>query len=89
MLRAGRPSEARTAAMTRSVEDFAFKMMTKVFNGKDTAPMAIEMLIKAGSFDLGPKGKRIEEPAEWSDTKILEKAKLILNDKGPAGKFDD
>ena len=44
---------------------------------------------KAGSFDLGPKGSRIEEPAEWSDAKILDKAKLILSDKGPAGKFDD
>jgi len=82
------PKEVRER-MSRAVEEFAYKMMTEVFNGKDTAPLAIEMLIKSGSFDLGPKGNRIEEPAEWSDANILEKAKLILSDKGPSGKFDD
>ena len=82
------PKEVRER-MTRAVEDFAFKMMAEVFNGKETAPLALEMLIKAGSFDLGPKGSRIEEPAEWTDAKILEKAELIQSDKGPAGKFDD
>jgi fructose-bisphosphate aldolase class II len=82
------PKEVRER-MTRAVEDFAFKMMTEVLNGRDTADAAIEMILKAGSFDLGPKGARIEEPAEWTDAKILEKAKLIDSDKGPAGKFDD
>jgi fructose-bisphosphate aldolase class II len=82
------PKEVRER-MTRAVEEFAYKMMAEVLNGKDTAPLAIEMLIKAGSFDLGPKGSRIEDPAEWSDAKILEKAKLITSDKGPSGKFDD
>ena len=75
--------------MTRGVEDFAYKMMTEVLNGRDTAQSAVEMILTAGSFDLGPKGSRIEEPAEWSDAKILEKARLIQSDKGPAGKFDD
>ncbi len=82
------PKEVRER-MTRAVEDFAFKMMTEVLNGRDTADAAIEMILKAGSCDLGPKGARIEEPAEWTDAKILEKAKLIDSDKGPAGKFDD
>jgi len=75
--------------MTGGVEDFAYKMMTEVLNGQDTAQSALEMILKAGSFDLGCKGSRIEEPAEWSDAKILEKALLIHSDKGPAGKFDD
>lgn len=82
------PKEVRER-MTRAVEDFAFKMMTEVFNGRDTADAAIGMIIKAGSFDLGPKGARIEDPAEWTEANILEKAKLIDSDKGPAGKFDD
>jgi fructose-bisphosphate aldolase class II len=82
------PKEIRER-MTRGVEDFAYKMMTEVLNGQDTAQSAVEMILTAGSFDLGPKGSRIEEPAEWSDAKILEKARLIQSDKGPAGKFDD
>ncbi|MGA2151109.1 MAG: class II fructose-bisphosphate aldolase [Geobacteraceae bacterium] len=82
------PKEVRER-MTRGVEDFAYKMMTEVLNGRDTAQSAVEMILTAGSFDLGPKGSRIEEPDEWSDAKILEKARLIQGDKGPAGKFDD
>jgi len=82
------PKEVRER-MTRAVEDFAFKMMSEVLNGGDTADLAIETILKAGSCDLGPKGERIEDPAEWTDAKILEKAKLIVSDKGPAGKFED
>jgi fructose-bisphosphate aldolase class II len=82
------PKEVRER-MTRAVEDFACKMMSDVLNGRDTADLAIETILKAGSCDLGPKGERIEDPAEWTDAKILEKAKLIVSDKGPAGKFED
>jgi fructose-bisphosphate aldolase class II len=82
------PKEVRER-MTQAVEDFACKMMTDVLNGGDTADSAIEMILKAGSCDLGPKGGRIEDPAEWTDAKILEKASLIVSDKGPAGKFED
>ena len=38
---------------------------------------------------LGPKAGRIDDPAEWSEAKILERAKSINSDKGPAGDFDD
>ena len=41
------PKEVRER-MTRAVEDFAYKMMAEVLNGKDTAPLAMEMLIKGG-----------------------------------------
>jgi len=64
-------------------------MITTVFNSRDTAPLAIEALLKAGSYDLGPKGSRIEEPAQWTDAKIVERAKAINSDKGPAGNFED
>jgi fructose-bisphosphate aldolase, class II len=75
--------------MSRGVEEFACKMMSEVLNGRDTAPLAVEAILKAGSYDLGAKGSRIQNPSDWSDEKITEKAGLIQSDKGPAGKFDD
>jgi fructose-bisphosphate aldolase class II len=75
--------------MCRGVEEFAYKMMTRVFNAKDTAPLAIEAILASGSFDLGPKAGRIEDPAEWTDAKIVERAKTLGSDKGAQGDFDD
>jgi len=82
------PAEIR-GRMCKGVEEFAFKMMTQVFNAKDTAPLALEAILKAGSFDLGPKSGRIEDPAEWTEEKIVERAKALSTDKGAAGDFDD
>jgi fructose-bisphosphate aldolase class II len=82
------PKEIRNR-MVKKVEDFAYKMMTEVFNSQDTAPLAIEAILKAGSYDLSPKGTRIENPAEWTESKIIERASRLGSDKGPAGKFDD
>jgi fructose-bisphosphate aldolase class II len=75
--------------MSRRVEDFAYSMMVDVFNATDTAPLALETIIKAGSYDLGPKASRIEDPAEWTPEKIAERAKTLTGDKGPAGNFED
>ena len=82
------PKEIRDR-MVKRVEDFAYKMMTEVFNSQDTAPLAIEAILKAGSYDLGPKGTRVEKPEEWTESKITERASRLGSDKGPAGKFDD
>lgn len=82
------PKEIRDR-IVEQVEAFAYKMMTEVFNSKDTAPFAIEAILKAGSHDLGPKVGRMEDPAEWAESKIIEKASRLASDKGPAGKFDD
>jgi len=82
------PREIRER-MVRRVEDFAYKMMTEVFNARDTAPLAIEAILKAGCSDLGPKVSRMEDPAEWSEEKILAKAASLTSDKGPSGNFDD
>jgi fructose-bisphosphate aldolase class II len=82
------PREVRDR-MAEAVEEFAYKMMTGVFNSQDTAPLAIEMILKAGSCDLGPKVARIEDPSGWTESKIAEKAARIGSDKGPTGKFDD
>ena len=47
------------------------------------------MPLNAGSFDLGAKGKRIENPSDWTESEILRKGGLIQSDKGPDGDFDD
>jgi len=75
--------------MAKRVEEFAYKMFTEVFNATDTAPLAIETILKAGSHDVGPRAGRIEDPAHWTEAHIIEAAKNIGGDKGPAGNFDD
>ncbi|MGP8196137.1 MAG: ketose-bisphosphate aldolase, partial [Syntrophobacteraceae bacterium] len=39
------------------------------------APLGIEAILKAGSYDLGPKSTRIEDPALWTEDQIREMAK--------------
>ncbi len=82
------PKEIRER-MERDVEDFVYNLLVDVFNAKDTAPLALETILEAGSYDIGPKAKRIEDPSEWTEEKIREKAKAITSDKGPSGDFDD
>jgi fructose-bisphosphate aldolase class II len=82
------PKEIRDR-MVKEVETFAYKMMIEVFNSQNTAPLAIEAMLKAGSYDLGPKVTRMEDPAEWTENKIIERASRLGSDKGSAGKFDD
>jgi len=84
----GQPADVRDR-MAKRVEDFVYNILVSVFNAKDTAPLAVEAILKAGSYDLGPKGKKIENPADWTPAKITEKAKLLDGDKGAAGNFDD
>jgi hypothetical protein len=71
------------------VEDFVYRLLTEVFNAGDTAPLAIEAILEAGSHDLGPKAARTEDPAEWTEEKIRAAAAKIDADKGPEGDFDD
>jgi fructose/tagatose bisphosphate aldolase len=75
--------------MAKRVEDFTYNLLTEVFNAKDTASLAIDAVLKSGSCDLGPKVDRTENPDEWTEGKIKEKAKMIQSDKGAAGNFDD
>jgi fructose-bisphosphate aldolase class II len=84
----GLPREIRER-MAKGVEDFVYELLTKVFNAQDTAPLAIEAVLKAGSYDLGPKAQRIENPADWTEQKIKERASKLHGDKGPKGNFED
>ena len=83
------PREIRER-MAKGVEDFVYHLLVDVFNAKDTAPLAIEEILKAGSYDLGPKAERIEDPSEWTEEKIREKAKLLAKEEQTAqGDYDD
>ncbi len=75
--------------METRVESFVYNMLVNVFNAQDTADVAIETILEANSFDPGPKTKRIENPAEWTPEKIIERATFIESDKGPEGDFED
>ncbi|MFH2218045.1 MAG: class II fructose-bisphosphate aldolase [Pseudomonadota bacterium] len=84
----GQPTGIR-ARMAKRVEDFIYNMLVNVLGAEDTAPLAVEAIIEAGTFDPGPKAARIEDPDEWTPQKIVQKAALIVTDKGPEGDFDD
>lgn len=75
--------------MSKRVEDFAYDMLVSVFNAENTAPLTIEAINDAGSYDPGPKIRRIENPDDWTPDKIKEKAAAIHSDKGSKGNFDD
>ncbi len=75
--------------MARRVEDFVYTLLVDVFNATDTADYAKNILVEAGSYDLGPKVGTLELAEEWSVEKIREKAALLDTDKGPEGDFDD
>jgi fructose-bisphosphate aldolase, class II len=82
------PKEIRDR-MVRRVENFVYNMLVNVLNAKDTAPITIEAICQAKSFEAGAKAKRLENPAEWTPEKIKEKAAMITGDKGATGNFDD
>ncbi len=84
----GLPRDVRER-MAKGVEDFVYELLTNVFNASDTAPLAIDAILKADSYDPGPKATRIEDPSEWTENQIHERASKLNVDKGPAGDFDD
>ena len=84
----GQPAAIR-ARSAKAVEDFVYHLLTEVFNAADTAPLGIEAILAAGSYDLGHKAERIEDPADWTTEKIRERAKTLCKEEGPEGDFDD
>ena len=84
----GQSAEVRDRMASR-VEDFVHNMLVNVLNTEDTAPLAVEAILNAGSYDAGPKAQRVEDPADWTTEKIIQRAATIESDKGPEGDFDD
>ncbi|OQX20997.1 MAG: ketose-bisphosphate aldolase [Desulfobacteraceae bacterium IS3] len=75
--------------MSKRVEDFVYNMMIKIFNAQDTADIAVDAILKTGTYDPGPKAARIENPSEWTPEKIVQRAASLSGDKGAKGNFDD
>ncbi len=84
----GQPKAVRER-MIKRVEEFIYNMLINVFNAKDTASLAINAILEAGTYDPGPKASQIENPDEWTSEKIVQRAATIVSDKGPEGDFDD
>ncbi len=84
----GQPKEIKER-MSKRVEEFIYKMLVNVFNAQDTAPIVISSILDSGTYDPGPKTKRLEDPVEWTTEKIVKKAESIITGKGPKGNFDD
>ncbi len=82
------PMEIRKR-MAGRVEEFVYHLLTDVLNTKDTAPIVIEAILEAGSYDPGPKATRIEDPKDWTPEKIAARAASAQQGKAPAGSFDD
>ncbi len=75
--------------MSKRVEEFVYNILTKVFNAEGTATLAKELILRAGSYDLGPKGRQLENPKEWTKDLIVERAQSLDVNKGSEGNFDD
>ncbi len=84
----GQARDVRERMSTR-VEEFVYNILVNVFNAEDTAEIAKDIIMETGSHDLGPKADRIEDPEEWTTEKIIERAKTLDVNTGPAGDFDD
>jgi fructose-bisphosphate aldolase class II len=84
----GQPREIRER-MVKGVEDFVYDLLINVFNAQDTAPLAIDVILNGNSFVIKPKAERIDDPADWTEDKIRERASEILSNKGSEGNFDD
>ncbi len=80
------PAEIRER-IEQGVEDFMYNLLVNVMNAGDTAPLAYEVILEAGSHDLGPKSDRIENPAEWTEEKY--RSRVVDRDRGPEGDFED
>jgi fructose/tagatose bisphosphate aldolase len=84
----GQPRAIRER-MVQRVEDFVYNLLVTVFNAQDSAPLGIKAILEKGSYDMGAKVGRIEDPAQWTGEKIARKAASLGGDKGPEGDFDD
>lgn len=75
--------------MAGGVEAFVYSMLTEVFNAADTAPLAIQAILEAGSYDLKEKAGQIEDPEQWTASKIRERALELKREGNRKGDFDD
>ncbi len=84
----GQPREIRQR-MEDDVQRFVHHLLINVFNAQDTAETALDNILRAESFDMGPKASTLEDSTAWTEEKLRERAGSINADKGPEGDFDD
>ncbi|MGV1098659.1 class II fructose-bisphosphate aldolase [Thiovibrio sp. JS02] len=84
----GQPRAIRER-MAKRVEEFVHNLLVNVFNAQDTAPLAVAAILQKGTYDMGAKIDRLEDPANWSAAMIAKRAASLDSDKGPQGDFDD
>ena len=84
----GQPVEIRERMADR-VENFVYHLLMDIFNADDTAELGIARILEAGQYDIGTTASRQEDPVEWTNEKIIERAQSLDTDKGPEGDFDD
>jgi len=82
------PREIRDR-MVAAVEEFVYGLLTRVFNATGTGSLGVEAILDAGSYDLGSKVRRIEDPSEWTPEKAAARATTLFKEDSPAGNFDD
>jgi fructose/tagatose bisphosphate aldolase len=84
----GQQREVRERMISR-VEKFAQNMIVNVFNAADTAPLVIQAILTAESYDPGPKVGKIDDPSDWTPEKIVSKAAVFASKETVEGDFDD
>ncbi len=82
------PREVRERMVT-AVETFVYGLLTDVFNATGTGSLGVDAILAAGSYDLGPKGQRTEDPAQWTPEKAAARATTLFKEDAPEGNFDD
>ena len=75
--------------ITEGVSDFVYRLLTEVFNAKESADIALELILEKGSYDMGFKTTKKEDPADWTVEEIRKRASQFSSDHGKAGDYDD
>jgi fructose-bisphosphate aldolase class II len=75
--------------MIAAVEEFVYGLLTDVFNAAGTGTLGLDAILAAGSYDMGPKASRTENPAEWTREKSIARAVTLHKQDSPGGRFDD
>ena len=75
--------------MIAGVEEFVYGLLTDVFNAAGTGTLGLDAILAAGSYDMGPKASRTEDPAEWTKEKSIARAVTLHKQDSPGGHFDD
>jgi len=76
--------------MAKGVEDFIANLLENVFNAKDSAHKALDVILEHKSHEIEMFNKIIEDKNKWTKEYIIEEGKRIYDeDNAIEGDFDD